>query len=324
MSGVREEAARWFARMHALPAGAEGDAVRTACAAWQAADPAHAAEYASFESLWRDFDSTPQLQALAGAASRRQGVRRRAAVRGVLGVAGVGLLGLLVGRGWQAFQDAETYARALDTAIGQRTTLRLPDGSTVALGAASAMALRFSRRNRAVVLERGEAVFDVARDPDRPFTIDAGPAQITVVGTRFAVGWLPGLVRVSVAHGAVRLAAQGRDAPLLLQAGEVGEVSFAEGDATAPPQRVQRNAQDAFSAVERGLVVFDEAGLAEIAATLSRYLPRPVRGPAPSAHGPRITAVVQARDMANFLRDLPRIAAVRVQEREGVVWLAPR
>lgn len=299
--------------------------MRAACLAWQAADPAHAAEYAAFESLWRDFDSTPQTQALATAAHRRRQANRRVAVRGLLGVAGLGVLGLLLRRGWDVFQDAETYARAVDTTVGQRTTLHLPDGTTLALGAATSVALRFSRKQRSVVLQRGEAVFDVARDPGCPFVIDAGMALVTVVGTRFAVSRLPGMVRVSVEHGAVQLTARDSVSPLLLQAGDVGEVFVDANGAPARPQRVDRSAQDAFGAVERGALVFDDADLTEIAWTLSRWRIQPVRTASVlTGKGPRITAVVQARDVERFLRDLPRIAAVRSQERDGAVWLSPR
>ncbi|WP_043825279.1 FecR family protein, partial [Delftia sp. RIT313] len=230
MTTPREEAARWFIRMHrdagAQPGAADAAAWRT----WMDADPRHAAEYAAFEALWQDFDSTPRTEALATAvntaARQRRNTRRAAITRGVLGVAGLGTAGLLAWRGWLEWQDATVFALARDSAIGERIVLNLPDASVLTLGPASRIATRYTRRQRAVVLERGEALFDVARDADRHFTIDAGQARITVLGTRFTVNRLPGLVRVSVEHGTVRLAVKGAEgAPsLLLQAGEVGEL----------------------------------------------------------------------------------------------------
>lgn len=314
---VREEAARWFARMHG---GGSADAA--AWRAWMDASPEHAREYAAFEALWRDFDSTPRAQALADAAQSLSGQRahgrRRAVARGLLGLAGFGLAGLLGRHGWNAFQDGTTYAHRRETGIGERVALHLPDGSTLTLGPASRAALRYSRLQRSVVLEGGEALFDVARDTARPFVIDAGNARVTVLGTRFAVSRLPGLVRVSVAHGTVQLAARGGAGPLLLNAGEVGEIL----EAATLPRRVPHDAQDAFAAAERGLIVFDQAGLPEIAATLSRWRRQPVRAETSADGGPRITAAVQARDVEGFLQALPRIAAVRVQERDGALWLA--
>ncbi len=321
---VREEAARWFVRLHGGASAPDTAAWR----AWMDASPEHAREYTAFEALWRDFDTTAGTQALADAAQRLSGqrsrTRRRTLVRGTLGLASLGLAGLLGRHGWNAWQDSTLYAQSRATGTGERVALHLPDGSRLTLGPASGAALRYSRRQRAVVLERGEAVFDVARDAARPFVIDAGGARITVLGTRFAVSLLPGLVRVSVAHGTVELAAQGGAAsPLRLNAGEVGEVDEI-ASAAHLPRRVQRDAQDAFAAAERGLIVFDQASLPEIAATLSRWRRQPVHAEGPAGGGPRITAAVQARDVEGFIQSLPRIAAVRVYERGGALWLAQR
>lgn len=348
MSTPREEAARWFIRMHRDAGARPGAADAAAWRRWMDADPRHAAEYAAFEALWQDFDSTPRTEALATAvdtAARqrrdtRSNARRAIITRGVLGVAGLGTAGLLAWRGWLEWQDTTVFALARDSAIGERIVLNLPDASVLTLGPASRIATRYTRRQRAVVLEQGEALFDVARDAGRPFTIAAGQARITVLGTRFTVNRLPGLVRVSVEHGTVRLAVKGAEgAPfLLLQAGEVGELPDesagaapgaapgADGAHASPlPRRVQRDARDSFSSIERGLIVFDSAGLGEIAATLSRWRRQPVRAAvADGTGGPRITAAVQRADVESFLDALPRIAAVRVQERDGATWLAPR
>jgi transmembrane sensor len=338
MTAVREQAARWFIRMHRDAGAQPGPEDAAAWQAWMQANPRHAAEYAAFEALWQDFDSAPRAQALATATDRQRHTRRAAVRRAVLGVAGLGMAGLLGSRGWQAWQEATLFALARDSGIGERIVLTLPDASTLTLGPASRVAARYSRRQRAIVLERGEALFDVAQDARRPFLIDAGSARLTVLGTRFTVNRLPGLVRVSVDHGTVRLAssAQADDAgALLLHAGDVGELD----DTAAPqggvppspgasrplPRRVQRDARDGFSSLERGLIVFDRAGLPEIAATLSRWRRQPVQAaPALGGAGPHITAAVQRGDVESFLEALPRIAAVRVQERDGATWLAPR
>lgn len=333
MTAVREEAARWFIRMNRDAGGRPGAGDAAAWRAWMDADPRHAAEYTAFEALWQDFDSTPRAQALATATRRQHQARHGAIRRAVLGVAGLGMAGLLGSRAWLAWQDATLFALARDSGIGERIVLALPDASTLTLGPASRVAAHYTRRQRAIVLERGEALFDVARDASRPFLIDAGQARLTVLGTRFTVNRLPGLVRVSVDHGTVRLSAGSRpddEGALLLHAGEVGELADPAArpgsDAALPLlRRVRRDARDSFSAIEQGLIVFEQASLVEISATLSRWRPRPVHATmATDAAGPRITAALQRSDVEGFLQALPRIAAVRVQERDGATWLAPR
>lgn len=320
---AREAAARWFVRMRNAPKGASE---RTAFDAWLAADPRHAQEYAAFEQLWSDFDSTASTQALADAAlASRTQRRRRRIVGGLLGAGGLGSLGWLLVQGWQSHLDAPQFTLARTTRPGQRLRLPLPDGSEILLGGASAIMLRYSRRSRQVELVQGEALFSVAGDATRPFTVDCADTRTTVVGTRFAVDRLPGSVRVSVQQGIVHFAASEATSPALrLHAGEVGAWSDDAPLGSAPQRLPGRHAQDAF-AIERDLLIFERASLVEIAATLSRYHSMPVQAPAGAPdRGPRITAAVQLRQIDGFIDTLPRIAAVKVQRSHGMVILSTR
>src|SRR3546814_4203377 len=80
-------------------------------------------------------------------------------------------------------QPPQRYA----TAIGQQHDVALEDGSRVRLDTNSALVVRYSRKHRDVVLERGRAQFDVAHAPQRPFTVHAGPGTVRAVGTQFQV-----------------------------------------------------------------------------------------------------------------------------------------
>ncbi|AOY00175.1 FecR domain-containing protein [Jeongeupia sp. USM3] len=313
MSRVRHDAARWFVRMRDA---APDDPVRGRFEAWLFADPAHGREYAAFAELWDDFDSNAQLSALAGAVERRRTSRRGLLKHGALGLFAC-LSGGLGWLGWRAQQPLQSLTLA--TAIGGLHTERLADGSTVTLSAATRLSIRYYRDRREVVLLAGEASFDVARDPARPFRVDSGLARITVLGTRFAVARLPAHVRISVASGRVGVVRQdenGRERPpgWLLAAGEVVDI-----DALGA-HRLHRRADDGF-AWQRGALVFDNAPLAEVAATLSRYRARPVLA---GGDGPRLTAVVQANDTDAFLRALPRAGNLRVVETAAATLLQPR
>ena len=297
---------------------------RSAFDAWLAADPRHAQEYAAFEQLWSDFDSTASTQALADAAlASRTQRRRRRIVGGLLSAGGLGSLGWLLLQGWQSHLDAPQFTLARTTRPGQRLRLPLPDGSEILLGGASTITLSYSRRSRQVELAQGEALFSVAADATRPFTVDCASTRTTVVGTRFAVDRLPGSVRVSVQQGIVHFAgSKAAGSTLRLHAGEVGAWQDGTPQGSAPQRLPGRNAQDAF-AIERDLLIFERASLAEIAATLSRYHPTPVQAQASAPdQGPRITAAVQLRQIDGFLDTLPRIAAVKVRRSHDMVILS--
>ncbi|MHA7818867.1 MAG: FecR family protein [Erythrobacter sp.] len=79
------------------------------------------------------------------------------------------------------------FRSAYSTRIGEMAEFSLPDGSTIALNTASEVRVDFSANKRDLVLVRGEAVFTVAKDSDRPFTVAAGRNRVVALGTVFAV-----------------------------------------------------------------------------------------------------------------------------------------
>lgn len=314
MSKVEDQAAVWFMRMRdAEP----DDPERGRFEAWVLADPAHADAYALQVALWDRFDSAADIDALAEVLERRrdaarQGRRRfikRAAV--ALLVAGGG--GLLY-RDWRS---RPLWQSALATGIGETSRQTLPDGSTLVLGADTAIRAAFSRGGRTVRLDRGAAIFEVARDAGRPFVVDGGLVRITVLGTRFAVDRFAGKTRVSVDHGRVRLATGSfwNRQTLVLEDGQVAEID-ALPEGTAPPRRIDRPATDAF-AFEQGTIVFDGASLGEIAETLSRYRAKPVRVGAGADTVPPFTAVAHLANLEGFLASLTKIYPVALTEEPG-------
>jgi len=119
-------------------------------------------------------------------------------------VIGAALASLLVGAGliWQSqvqFPPEAAYA----TAIGAHKTVNLSDGSRIDLNTASRLTVDFDRSRRQVRMKDAEAYFDVAKDPRRPFVIEAGHSQIRVVGTAFDVKNRDGQLVVCVERGIV-------------------------------------------------------------------------------------------------------------------------
>ncbi|PRO72696.1 hypothetical protein C6Y40_15405 [Alteromonas alba] len=95
-----------------------------------------------------------------------------------------------------------------ETKAGQHNTINLDDGSRITLGAKSLLTVAYSDKQRKVVLERGEAYFDVAKDRNRPFVVGSGNRTITAVGTEFNVMRQSERVVVTVTEGKVKVAKQ--------------------------------------------------------------------------------------------------------------------
>lgn len=74
-----------------------------------------------------------------------------------------------------------------ETGVAEHKELTLEDGTRIYLGARTLVTTSFTPHTRNVVLHRGEALFEVAKDRSRPFLVDAGRGNITAVGTAFNV-----------------------------------------------------------------------------------------------------------------------------------------
>ncbi|MCX2483332.1 FecR family protein [Pedobacter sp. MR2016-24] len=77
----------------------------------------------------------------------------------------------------------------LETSRGEQTQVRLPDGSTVCLNAASSLKYPVSfvnQKNRKVSLS-GEGYFEIAKDKTHPFIVESKGQEIKVLGTHFNI-----------------------------------------------------------------------------------------------------------------------------------------
>lgn len=104
-------------------------------------------------------------------------------------------------------QIAQTYFTTSDR-IRERVTL--PDGSTVLLNGGTTLRIRkaeYDQTRREVWLDEGEAFFEVAKNPKKPFIVHTPRLATEVKGTSFNVKAYPDLptVEVSVRTGRVEI-----------------------------------------------------------------------------------------------------------------------
>ncbi len=93
----------------------------------------------------------------------------------------------------------EVYSEIISTPTQVINEYTLPDGSVVALNSNSKLVFpkQFKGETREVTIE-GEAFFDVKPNAEKPFIINAGNAQVKVVGTSFNVCAYPETETVEV------------------------------------------------------------------------------------------------------------------------------
>lgn len=201
---------------------------------------------------------------------------------------------------WQAVRGGGSTFVAYSTGVGERDSLRLPDGTTVILGPASRLTLDgdYGETTRQVEL-RGEALFDVQHDDARPFTVRAGEAWVRDIGTTFSVEADSAAgVRVVVTVGAVALRATEApgDGELVLRQGDRG--TLAAGRMTAE----RAAATDDDLAWTRGRLVFRDAPLDRVAAELRRWYGIELRADDAAVARRRLTASFDGETPADVLR----------------------
>lgn len=124
--------------------------------------------------------------------------RHRPSVRGLLAVATCILSAVALTIAW-LHPAGKTYS----TAVGEHRSIPLPDGSTVALNARSAVRVHFSKTRRDIELLAGQALFNVAKDKTRPFIVTSDRTQVRAVGTQFDVNQLRRTTIITVVEGTV-------------------------------------------------------------------------------------------------------------------------
>lgn len=223
---IEGEALDWVIRL-GDPRFADWDALT----AWLAASPEHARVFNALQmaeaGALADMAGNAQ-DILPVAAEPEQPVandnptmRRFWPVGLAAGVAALVALGVWFA---SARGDAGAAWREYRTADGARREVRLADGTQVRMNGGTV--LRVAPEGRSAQLVAGEVFFVVRHDAARPFTVTAGDATITDLGTRFDVTSAEGLVIVGVAEGSVAVESKG-DQRAELAAGQGGEVSGA-------------------------------------------------------------------------------------------------
>ncbi|HEY4214152.1 MAG TPA: FecR domain-containing protein [Steroidobacteraceae bacterium] len=176
-------------------------------------------------------------------------------------------------------------SQELTTALGEQRTAKLSDGSMVYMNTDTRIAVDYSGSQRNIRLLKGEALFVVEHDPQRPFIVSAQNARVRAVGTQFNVRDRADSVDVAVVEGVVQVTASDTIAdsgtgshlappPLPMHAAPaITRVSAGEIARVTTGRVIASHVAavtDAISWRDRRLI-FHNATLGEVASELNRY-----------------------------------------------------
>jgi transmembrane sensor len=342
---ISEEAAEWFVEFRT---GTLDERARQRFDAWVRTSPEHLRAYLECAAIWEEgsrldtqgqFDAATLLSRVhsegnvvplaTGAMSSAEHQPSKRPSRLLAGLAAcLAVVALAIG-GWLWLDGRTTYA----TGVGEQRSLTLADGSIVELNARSEIEVRLSDTERRVELVAGQALFQVAKDPQRPFIVRSGAASVRAVGTQFDVYRRPEDTIVTVLEGRVAVssaqdvaAARAATAPeqpqslppgllekgthpLLLSAGEQATVARTG----AVKKRAHASLRAATAWVQRQLI-FESATLKEIAQELNRYSPRSVVVDPSAPADLRLSGVFSTANIDFLIHFLQQRPGIRVDE----------
>jgi transmembrane sensor len=203
------------------------------------------------------------------------------------------------GNGIPVFRAPAAH-RAYATATGEQRVLLLEDGTRVTMNTGTQIAVNYRADRRIVRLIRGQALFDIAHNPARPFSVIAADRQVTALGTVFEVRLDRGRLQVTLVRGRVMVTqdtARDQSAPPPSTYLNPGQQLVVAVNAAPSVARVDVDKQLLW---RQSLVEFNDVPVAQAAAELNRYSLRPIVIADPRAGAMRISGVFRTGDPAAF------------------------
>ena len=280
---------------------------------------------ASMEALAHDSENREILRDFRRVLHERRSKRRLALgiAAGVLVAFGAGMTYFSP---WSGPHDS--HLENLITRVGEQQTLELDDGSVVTLNTGSQLVVDYTGPARRIVLERGEAYFEVTEDPGRPFTVDLGVRSVTAVGTAFNIRKSPERYQVAVIEGTVAIHAVADDAtsssapvPVdgravlasapgqrLVEAGWVAEFDLSAEVLTA----FRPESMDRYQDWRSGMLSFYREPLYQVVQELNRYSRRNIQIEDASVMELNVYTAVSIHEIDAALDGLARVLPIEV------------
>ncbi len=271
---------------------------------WLAEDETHGEEYALCELTWE----------VSGRAARQMPTPTWSRWRGTALRGGAATLAVAACLGALLIWLRQSPVQTWSTAAGEQRTVILEDGSCVTLNTRTRIQVRFERHERDVVLTAGEAFFEVAKDPKRPFVVRTKLGSALAVGTRFDVYLRESALIVTTEEGRVLVDGSLESNGVLVTAGEQavlnrGGVRAVVRSADLREALDWRNGRLDVKDVPLGLVLKD----------FSRYTAVPIYADTPAIASVRISAVLRAGDVTALAAALKGAFGLQIERRSAAL-----
>lgn len=336
---LRKVAAEWVVKNEMGLTPHEQDEFNT----WLTDDPRNREAYVSANRSWEDLDRLLGLQAsyhakadpdLFGENSSGLSLRRKKWFLAGTGLAASVLIIFALTpflSHWMGAPKKDTIDRS-DIVFSRIERLDLEDGSVVTLNHGSLVEPSYSEDERFVKLVQGEAIFEVEKDPNRPFIVEVSGIRVRAVGTAFNVKLSHNGVDVLVTEGVVALdasdgsyMADAETEPTLLEANHKATIQFAEDQThqvsfeQVAPSEIEE--QLLWKPV---LLNFDDVPISQIVNEFNRRNPKKLVLVGSEWERIRLSSYFWSDNLDGFLRLLEQKYALQIVEAEDEIFYLSR
>ncbi|MBL8267540.1 FecR family protein [Steroidobacter sp.] len=322
---ARAEASAWIARLHGPNRTPELEA---GFQRWLGESEHNAREFEALTEVW---ESMPGIS--AGSLSHQASdepvaepfvPRSRPHVAwGLAASALIAALSFFVYNHW--------FAGLYDTKVGEQRIVLLGDGTQISLNSGTRLRSQYDGDERGITLDRGEALFEVAHDAQRPFVVRAGAYAVTAIGTKFTVRHEQGRVAVVLVEGKVAVTSTEQAAGAAVDA---GVAPGSDGRMLAVGQRLTLNAGapavldtpdiSVVTAWRRGEIVLDQTPLGDAIAELNRYTSRQLVLGSPELASLPVSGLYHTGDSERFARALAQLHGLNLEEQQQRIVIKSR
>jgi transmembrane sensor len=237
------------------------------------------------------------------------------------GFMAAGLTMLLIGGvgTWWVQRRGEVYV----SAIGEVRSVTLSDGSGMVLNTATHATVHFDAARREVELVAGEGLFQVAKDPQRPFIVRAGSVAVRAVGTVFAVRTIHHRVEVTVTEGVVEVA-DGRGPVTRVIRVSANEHAIVEAAGKVDVQRMPPDEAERRLAWRDGMLDFAGEPLATAIEEMNRHNNKQIAVDDPALGSRPVVGLFRANDPDGFAATVAAALGLESVDEDGAIRLQQR
>lgn len=266
---------------------------------WLLADPA------------KEPDTTRDVPAADNDQDAVEPVSRRAFLGFAGGAAAAGLVFAFLSTGQPA------QALTFRTRVGEMRDVVLEDGTKIALNTESEIHVRFGQKQRTVELVRGEVLFDVAHEAERPFVVNAIGFQARALGTSFSIQQLRGVAPQLVVKDGVVDVTPAHSTSLRVMANTRVTV-FSGGKVSR--KTLSQNELDRELIWREGKIAFEDTPLRNAIAAFDRYGSVNIRVDDLQLLNHTVTGVFSSDDPMGFAKAVAEVFDLEaIPEGRGVV-----